>query len=107
VIITLPAIMTTSTNHAYNQPNQTNFTVADSPNIQNISVKKVQVGDIDIAYKMLGKGDPILLMMGASSDMNPRKPSTLSELSSNHTVIVFDDRGVGNTITGSKPFSIQ
>ena len=32
---------------------------------------------------------------------------TLSELSSNHTVIVFDSRGVGNTTTGNRPFSIQ
>jgi pimeloyl-ACP methyl ester carboxylesterase len=29
------------------------------------------------------------------------------KLSSNHTVIVFDNRGVGNTTTGTKPFSIQ
>lgn len=56
------------------------------------------VGDIDIAYKVLGKGDPILLVSGGSSDMNSWDPSTLRSLSSNHTVIVFDSRGVGNTI---------
>jgi pimeloyl-ACP methyl ester carboxylesterase len=63
------------------------------------------VGDIDIAYKTFGKGEPILLVSGAGGDMN--NPSTLEVLSSNHTVIVFDNRGVGNTTTGSKPFSIQ
>ena len=31
----------------------------------------------------------------------------LKELALNHTVIVFDNRGVGNTTTGNKPFSIQ
>ena len=31
----------------------------------------------------------------------------LRNLSSNHTVIVFDNRGVGNTTIGTKPFSIQ
>jgi pimeloyl-ACP methyl ester carboxylesterase len=56
---------------------------------------------------MLGKGDPILLISGASSDMNAWAPSTLRDLSSNHTVIVFDNRGVGNTTTGSEPFTIQ
>jgi hypothetical protein len=30
--------------------------------ILNIAAKKVQVGDIDIAYKTFGKGDPILLI---------------------------------------------
>ena len=84
-----------------------NLTVADSPNIQNIPAKQVHVGDIDIAYKMLGKGDPILLISGSSSDMNAWQPSILRDLSSNHTVIVFDNRGVGNTTPGSKPFSIQ
>jgi pimeloyl-ACP methyl ester carboxylesterase len=79
----------------------------DSPNIQNIPVKRVHVGDIDIAYKTFGKGEPILLVSGAGGDMNAWDSSTLKVLSSNHTVIVFDNRGVGNTTTGSKPFSIQ
>jgi pimeloyl-ACP methyl ester carboxylesterase len=39
--------------------------------------------------------------------MNGWPPSTLRNLSSNHTVIVFDNRGIGNTTTGVKPFSIQ
>ena len=84
-----------------------NFNVTDSRNIQNIPVKKVQIEDIDIAYKKLGKGDPILLVSPALADMNAWEPSTLQELSSNHTVIVFDNRGVGNTTTGNKPFSIH
>jgi len=99
--------MTNTAHHVYSQPNPMNLTVADSPNIQNIPAKQVHVGDIDIAYKMLGKGDPILLISGSSSDMNAWQPSMLRDLSSNHTVIVFDNRGVGNTTPGSKPFSIQ
>lgn len=91
----------------YGQTNQTISDNADFLNIQDIPAKKAQVGDIDIAYKMSGKGDPILLISGASSDMNAWEPSTLREISSNHTVIVFDNRGVGNTTTGTKPFSIQ
>jgi pimeloyl-ACP methyl ester carboxylesterase len=108
VIITLPTIITSTANRVYGQPDPMNLTVADSsPNIHNIPSKKVQVGDIEIAYKMLGKGDPILLISPAQADMNAWEPSTLSELSSNHTVIVFDNRGVGNTTTGNRPFSIQ
>ena len=108
VIITLSAIMTTSTNRAYSQPNQMDLSVTDSSaNIQKIPAKKIHVRDIDIAYKMLGKGDPILLISGSSSNMNTWQPSILRDLSSNHTVIVFDSRGVGNTTIGSKPFSVQ
>jgi pimeloyl-ACP methyl ester carboxylesterase len=39
--------------------------------------------------------------------MDSWEPSILKELSSNHTVIVFDNRGVKNTTTGTKQFSIQ
>jgi hypothetical protein len=83
-----------TTNLVYGQPDQMNSNVTNSLNIQNIPVKKVHVGDIDIAYKTFGKGDPILLISGASSDMNAWEPSTLRNLSSNHTVIVYDSRGV-------------
>ena len=56
---------------------------------------------------MLGKGDPILLFNGASDNMDAWDPSFLRGLSSNHTVIVFDSRGIGNTTAGSKPYSMQ
>jgi pimeloyl-ACP methyl ester carboxylesterase len=39
--------------------------------------------------------------------MDAWEPSLLKELSSNHTVIIFDNRGVGNTTIGTKPFSIR
>jgi pimeloyl-ACP methyl ester carboxylesterase len=75
--------------------------------MQDIPLKKVHVGDIDIAYKMFGKGDPILLIQGVGGSMNSWQPSILKELSSNQTVIIFDNRGVGNTTSGTKPFSIS
>jgi pimeloyl-ACP methyl ester carboxylesterase len=83
-----------------------NSNTTNSVNIEDIPLEKVRVGDIDIAYKMFGK-DPILLFNGASDNMDAWDPSFLKGLSSNHTVIVFDSRGVGNTTTGSKPYSMQ
>jgi hypothetical protein len=80
MIITLPTTMTTSTttNHVYGQqPNQMDLNVTDlSPSLQNIPVEKIRVGDIEIAYKTLGKGDPILLISGSSADMNAWDPSS-------------------------------
>ena len=100
-------LITTTTNPVYGQPDMTSLNVTDSSNLQSIPAKKVQVGDIDIAYKMLGKGDPIVLFNGASDGMDAWDPSFLKGLSSNHTVIVFDTRGIGNTTTGSKPYTYQ
>ena len=56
---------------------------------------------------MLGKGDPILLFNGASDNMNAWDVAFLKGLSSNHTVIVFDQRGIANTTIGSKPYTYQ
>src|SRR5687768_3843687 len=89
------------------QPDQTSLNATDSSNLQNIPAKKVQVGDIEIAYKMLGKGDPILLFNGVSDGMDAWDPSFPSSLSSNHTVIAFDTRGIANTTMGSKPYTSQ
>jgi pimeloyl-ACP methyl ester carboxylesterase len=98
-----------TTNFAYGQTNQTNTNNESSGplNIQNVPVKKVHVGDINIAYKTFGKGEPLLLISGAGMNMDAWEPSILRNLSTNHSVIIFDNRGVGNTTTGTKPFSVQ
>jgi len=75
-------------------------------NILEIPAKKVEVGDIDIAYKMFGKGKPILLISGSGNVMDVWPTHFLKELATNHTVIIFDNRGVGNTTVGIKSFSI-
>ncbi len=100
----------TTSNFAYGQPqpkNQMNSNnIANSLDIQSIPSKKVHVGDIDIAYKSFGKGDPILLINGYSQAMDNWDPTLLERLASNHTVIIFDNRGIGNTTSGEKGFSI-
>ncbi len=107
VLIIPTSIIVTNTPLVYGQTNQTIAENEDLLNIQDIPAKKVQVGDIEIAYKMLGKGDPILLFNGGSDGMDAWDPSFPRSLSSNHTVIVFDSRGLGNTTTGSKPYTYQ
>ena len=108
MIIPTTAIMLTTTKSClWSATDKTSFNATDSSNIQNIPAKKVHVGDIDIAYKMLGKGDPILLFNGASDGMDAWDPSFPMSLSSNHTVIAFDSRGLGNTTMGSKPYTSQ
>ena len=86
-------------------PAQTNSNTRNSVNMQDIPLKKAHVGDIDIAYKMFGKGYPIFLFNGASDGMDAWDPSFLTGISSNHTVIAFDQRGIGNTTAGSKPYT--
>jgi pimeloyl-ACP methyl ester carboxylesterase len=93
--------------NSQSDPDQVNSNITNLVNIQDTPLEKVRVGDIDVAYKMFGKGDPILLYNGASDGMDAWDPSFLKGLSSNHTVIAFDQRGIGNTTTGSKPYTMQ
>ena len=105
-MVITPAMTIADSHFVYAQANQTKLVVVGSQNIQDIQVKKVHVGDIDIAYKTFGRGDPILLISGSGNVMDVWPTHFLKELASNHTVIIFDNRGVGNTTVGTRPFSI-
>ncbi len=93
------------TNVVYGQTNATQAnssnTTTNLVNIEDIPLEKVRVGDIEMAYKMFGKGDPIILHNGASDNMDAWDPALLSRLASNNTVIIFDSRGIGNTTAGT------
>jgi pimeloyl-ACP methyl ester carboxylesterase len=102
-------IVNGQTNVTQTNSSDTNSTnnVTGLVNTQDIPLQKVHVGDIEMAYKMFGKGDHILLIQALGASMDDWEPTILRELSSNHTVIIFDNRGVGNTTAGTKQFSIQ
>jgi len=92
--------------NAYGELHDISSNLTDAVDIQNIPAKKIRVGDIDVAYKTFGKGGPVLLISGSGNVMDVWPTSLLQELSSNHTVIIFDNRGVGNTTSGTRSFSI-
>jgi pimeloyl-ACP methyl ester carboxylesterase len=78
--------------------------------VDNLPSQKVKVGDIEIAYKQFGKNDsgkPIVLISGTSMTMDMWPPALLRELSANHRVIIFDNRGAGESTNGTKAFSIK
>jgi hypothetical protein len=89
--------------------NRTSTVGPSSSLINSIATKKVKVGDIYISYKMFGKGQPLLLIPGFSMTMDMWDPVVLDKLSSNHTIIISDNRGIGNTTAGNNktPSSIQ
>src|SRR5829696_7991442 len=89
---------------AWSQPQET---AQDNP-YMSARTEHIQVGDINIAYKRFGEGKPILLISGIGQTKDAWEPTLLSNLAAtNHTVIVFDNRGIGETTIGTKPFSIE
>lgn len=96
---------------AYSQ-NQSSSFQAEVKALDDMPSQKVKVGDIDTAYKQLGKlgnanVNPIVLITGASTTMDMWSPTLLKELSSNRSVIIFDNRGAGESTAGTKEFSIN
>jgi pimeloyl-ACP methyl ester carboxylesterase len=89
------------------QANLINSNVLNKVNLTEVKMQKVHVADIDIAYKMFGSGTPVLLINGFAAPMDFWDPILLKELSMNHTVLVFDNRGIGNTTSGEKHFTIK
>lgn len=69
--------------------------------------KLVDIGDIEIAYKEFGEGTPLVLIMGYSACMEMWPFELLRLLSQNFRVIIFDNRGMGNSSTSDEEYSIK
>jgi len=82
-------------------------TVSPKKSVVDIArTRKVQVDDIEMAYKSTGKGYPLMMIMGFSGTMDLWDPQFVEELASKYRVIMFDNRGMGETTAGSKEFTI-
>ena len=67
----------------------------------------VQVGDIKMGYRIYGNGYPLVMIMGYGGTMKLWEPGLIRALSSYFKLIVFDNRGMGNTEAGQRPFTIE
>ncbi|MGD0081297.1 MAG: alpha/beta hydrolase [Methanoregula sp.] len=70
-------------------------------------MKTVPVGDITIAYKEVGSGEPLVLIMGYSGTMDLWDPRVVNQLAKQYRVIIFDNRGMGHTTSSDKEYSIR
>jgi pimeloyl-ACP methyl ester carboxylesterase len=64
------------------------------------------VGDIDVGYRTMGDGYPLILIPGYSATMDMWDPTMIKELSARYKVILFDNRGIGRTTSSDRPFSM-
>ena len=86
-----------------------NRTASNPPDqrIDQVPVRTIRVDDIEVAYKEVGRGEPLIFIIGYGSTMDMWPPGVLANLSSKNRVMVFDNRGMGYTTTSEKPFSIE
>ncbi len=61
----------------------------------------------DVGYREVGTGSPVLLIMGFGGSMDNWAPSFVDALAARHTVVVFDNAGIGGTAALPAPLSIS
>ncbi len=66
-----------------------------------------RAGDISIAWSERGSGEPLLLIAGFGTTRLIWEEETLDRLAERYRVIVFDNRGMGETDAGTREFSIR
>ncbi|MBN1432788.1 MAG: alpha/beta hydrolase [Methanomicrobiaceae archaeon] len=74
--------------------------------LQGGSVNKTNANGIEIAYREYGSGEPLLMITGYSATMGMWPPELISGLSENYHVIIFDNRGAGNSSYDDREFTI-
>lgn len=80
---------------------------AAAGSIQSVAAQSVRVGDIDVSYRIIGDGYPLLLITGYSATMDMWDSHMIKTLSSRYKLILFDNRGIGKTTASEKPFTIE
>ncbi|KYC52740.1 MAG: short chain dehydrogenase [Candidatus Methanofastidiosum methylothiophilum] len=66
-----------------------------------------KVGDINISYRTYGEGYPLVMIMGYGSTMEMWEDQLINSFSKDYKVIIFDNRGIGETSDGNKDFTIE
>ena len=84
--------------------------------VDSFPIQKATVDDIEIEYKILkskningsNENTPLLFIAGLRITMDMWPPKMLNELAqSNSSVIIYNNRGTGNSSTGTKDYSIK
>ncbi len=74
--------------------------------IRSAPLMTVPVDDITLACRVVGTGEPVVLVNGFASAMDTWNPPILSALSHSYRVVIFDNRGTGYSGSSGKEYSI-
>lgn len=67
----------------------------------------VTVNDVPIAYELAGSGDPLVLVAGTGYPGATWSPELVDRLRPHHTVLTFDHRGTGATLSTPGRYSTR
>lgn len=70
-------------------------------------MERIRVGDIEMAYNLMGDGAPLVMIMGLFANSDWWEPELLDSLSKHFRLLVFDNRGSGRSEAGREAFTIK
>ena len=71
------------------------------------SIYQVKANGISIGYKLIGSGEPLVMIMGLGGTMDHWHPDIVKALAKRYQLIILDNRGMGFTTTNDTIFSYQ
>lgn len=74
---------------------------------QGRAVYQVEGNGIRIGYKLIGSGEPLLLLTGLGCTMDRWTPEFIEEASRKYQLIIMDNRGMGYTTDNGVKFSYE
>jgi pimeloyl-ACP methyl ester carboxylesterase len=87
-------------------PTEVPTSVAASRGIASDRVQVIQTADGQVADRQLGKGPPLVLIMGLGGSIDDWEPAFVDALAARYRVIVFKNAGVGRTSPLPPPLTV-
>jgi pimeloyl-ACP methyl ester carboxylesterase len=75
----------------------TTATVPDSVSVTSEPVQVTSTSDGNVAYREIGSGPPLVLIMGFAGSMSTWDPRLVDMLAQRYRVVIFDNAGIGQT----------
>ena len=79
---------------------------ARATEVVNAPTKIAHTAAGSVGYREVGAGSPVVLIMGLGGSIDDWQPAFVAGLAADHTVIAFDNAGVGQTAALPAPLSI-
>ena len=81
--------------------------VAGAVSVASAPVRTAATTDGKVAYRMLGAGPPLILIMGYGGTMDVWDRRFIDALAQRYRVVIFDNAGIGGTASVPAPLSID
>lgn len=70
-------------------------------------IYQVQANGIKIGYKLIGSGEPLVMIMGLGGTMKGWPPEVIAMLSKQYQLLILDNRGMGYTTADDVTFTYK